>query len=130
MFLLTLLVSKEHRGFFRIESVARILPLERFTDICQKVYFAVDEHSDVEFILANSYLSYVCYEYVVATGRQEYQEHYMRYRQNAQVALSRLPLLLPASIEAVAALTFGVSPLSASLYCDKSILAVAGDRAS
>ncbi|KAI3329398.1 hypothetical protein HD806DRAFT_285119 [Xylariaceae sp. AK1471] len=101
--------AKEHKVFFRIESVSRILPLERFTDICQKVYFAVDQYSELDFILANSYLSYVFYEYIVATGKHEYQNYCRQYRQNAQIALSQLPLLLPPSIEAVAALVFGAS---------------------
>ncbi len=94
--------------FFRIESLSRILPLDRFTDICQKVYFAVEDYSQLDFILANSYLSYIFSEYIAVTGKQEYQDHYRRCRQNAQVALSQLPLLLPATIEAVATLAFGV----------------------
>lgn len=98
----------EHKVFFRIESVSRILPLEKFTELCQKVYFAVEEYSQLDFILANSYLSYIFSEYVIATGKHNYQEYYTKCRQNAQVALSRLPLVLPATMEAVAALTFGV----------------------
>jgi hypothetical protein len=53
-------------------------------------------------------LSYVFYEYILATGKQEYRDFCRQYRQNTQIALSRLPLLLPASVEAIAALTFGV----------------------
>lgn len=94
--------------FFRIESVSRILPIETFTQICRNVYFAVDKYSELDFILANSYLSYVFAEYVAATGKHDYQVYCRRYRKNAQIVLSRLPLLLPASLEAVAALTFGV----------------------
>ncbi|KAI0456635.1 fungal-specific transcription factor domain-containing protein [Xylaria acuta] len=101
--------AKEHKVFFRIAAVSRILPLEMFTELCQKVYFAVDEYSQLDFILANGYLSYIFSEYIVATGKHNYQEYYTRCRQNAQVALSRLPLLLPATIETVAALTFGTS---------------------
>ncbi|KAI3343016.1 fungal-specific transcription factor domain-containing protein [Ustulina deusta] len=101
--------AKEHKMFFRIESLSRILPLDRFTDICQKVYFAVEDYSQLDFILANSYLSYIFSEYIAVTGKQEYQDHYRRCRQNAQVALSQLPLLLPATIEAVATLAFGAS---------------------
>ncbi|KAH8167774.1 hypothetical protein CIB48_g445 [Xylaria polymorpha] len=101
--------AKEHKVFFRIESVSRILPLEKFTELCQKVYFAVEEYSQLDFILANSYLSYIFSEYVIATGKHNYQEYYTKCRQNAQVALSRLPLVLPATMEAVAALTFGAS---------------------
>ncbi|KAI0101628.1 fungal-specific transcription factor domain-containing protein [Nemania sp. FL0031] len=101
--------ARDHKPFFRIEAVSRILPLEKFTEICQKVYFAVDEYSQIDFILANSYLSYIFSEYIAATGNHDYQDYYTRCRQNAQVILSRLPLILPASIETVAALTFGAS---------------------
>ncbi|KAI0428421.1 fungal-specific transcription factor domain-containing protein [Xylaria sp. FL1042] len=101
--------AKEHKMFFRIESMSRILPLDYFTSICQKVYFAVEDYSQLEFILANSYLSYIFSEYIVVTGKHEYQDYYRRCRQNAQVALSQLPLLLPATTEAVATLTFGAS---------------------
>ncbi|KAI1127902.1 fungal-specific transcription factor domain-containing protein [Nemania abortiva] len=101
--------AKDHKLFFRIEAVSRILPLEKFTETCQKVYFAVDEYSQLDFILANGYLSYIFSEYIAATGNNDYYEYYRRCRQNAQVALSRLPLILPTSIEAIAALTFGAS---------------------
>ncbi|KAI0539300.1 fungal-specific transcription factor domain-containing protein [Xylaria digitata] len=101
--------AKEHKMFFRIESLSRILPLENFTDICQKVYFAVDDYSQFDFILANAYLSYIFSEYIAVTGKNEYQDYCRRCRQNAQVALSHLPLLLPATLEAVATLTFGAS---------------------
>lgn len=70
--------------------------------------FAIDEYSQLDFILANGYLSYLFSEYITATGNRDYQDYYRLCRQNAQVALSRLPLVLPATIEAVAALTFGV----------------------
>ncbi|KAJ3554143.1 hypothetical protein NPX13_g10695 [Xylaria arbuscula] len=89
-------------------SLSRILPLERFTDICQKVYFAVEDYSQFDFILANCYLSYVFSEYVAVTGKHRYKEYHSQCRLNAQVALSQLPLLLPATTEAVATLAFGV----------------------
>ncbi|KAI1368604.1 fungal-specific transcription factor domain-containing protein [Xylaria arbuscula] len=98
-----------YKGFFRIDSLSRILPLERFTDICQKVYFAVEDYSQFDFILANCYLSYVFSEYVAVTGKHRYKEYHSQCRLNAQVALSQLPLLLPATTEAVATLAFGAS---------------------
>ncbi|KAI1312331.1 fungal-specific transcription factor domain-containing protein [Xylaria venustula] len=101
--------ANEHKLFFRIESLSRILPLEQFTKICQNVYFAVEDYSEFDFILANCYLSYIFSEYSSVTGKHKYQEYYRLCRQNAQVALSQLPLLLPATIEAVASLTFGAS---------------------
>ncbi|KAI0514846.1 fungal-specific transcription factor domain-containing protein [Xylaria bambusicola] len=101
--------AKEHKMFFRIDSLSRILPLQRFTDICQKVYFAVEDYSQFDFILANCYLSYVFSEYNTLTGKDKYRDYYRQCRLNAQFALSQLPLLLPATTEAVATLTFGAS---------------------
>ncbi|KAI8623862.1 hypothetical protein F5Y19DRAFT_491852 [Xylariaceae sp. FL1651] len=112
--------ARAHEVYFRIESVCRILPLENFTNICRKVYFAVDQYSEVDFILANGYLSYVFSEYIATTGQHGYQDYCKRCRQNAQVALSRLNLLLPASIEVIAALTFGASY---AVECSKATLA-------
>ncbi|KAI1177614.1 fungal-specific transcription factor domain-containing protein [Nemania sp. FL0916] len=111
--------AKDHKSFFRIQAVSRIFPIENLTEICQKVYFAVDEFTQIDFILANSYLSYIFAEYIATTGRHDYQPYYQQYRRNAQVALSRLPLLLPATIEAVAALTFGAG---FAIECSKATL--------
>lgn len=98
----------EYKTHFRIQAMSRILPLEQFTETCQKVCFAVDEYSQLDFILANSYLSYIFSEYITVTGEHGFQDYYRRCRQNAQLALSQLPFLLPATVEAVAALTLGV----------------------
>lgn len=72
------------------------------------MYFAVDEYSEVDFILANGYLSYIFAEHVVVSGLQDYRGYSRLCRENLQDALSRLPLLLPASMEVIAALTLGV----------------------
>ncbi|KAI1190689.1 fungal-specific transcription factor domain-containing protein [Nemania serpens] len=101
--------AKEYKTHFRIQAMSRILPLEQFTETCQKVCFAVDEYSQLDFILANSYLSYIFSEYITVTGEHGFQDYYRRCRQNAQLALSQLPFLLPATVEAVAALTLGAS---------------------
>ncbi|KAI0199162.1 fungal-specific transcription factor domain-containing protein [Astrocystis sublimbata] len=99
--------AKDHELFFRIEAVFRILPLKRFGELCQKVYFAADEYSQFDFILVNSYLSYLFSEFIVTTGRSRYLEHYTKCRQNALAALSRLPLLLLPTTETIAVLAFG-----------------------
>ncbi|KAI1428254.1 fungal-specific transcription factor domain-containing protein [Xylaria sp. FL1777] len=114
--------AEEHKMFFRIESLSRILPLQTFTDICTRVYYVGEGYSQLDFILANSYLSYLFCEYiaVTGTGRDELQAHSKRCRHNAQVALSQLPLLLPATEEAVAALIFGASH---AIECSKATLA-------
>jgi hypothetical protein len=57
-----------------ITRISQILPLQKFTDICRKVYFAVEEYKEVDFILANAYLKYVFAEHIVVFGRQDYRE--------------------------------------------------------
>ncbi|KAL9071886.1 MAG: hypothetical protein Q9157_005312 [Trypethelium eluteriae] len=100
--------AKDHATFTRIVWISQVLPLQNFTEICRKVYFAVDEYSEVDLILANAYLSYIFAEHVVVSGLQDYREYCQLCRENLEDALPRLPLLLPASIEVIAALTLGV----------------------
>jgi len=47
-------------------------------------------------------------EHVVATGLQDYREYCQLCRKNFHDALSRLPLLLPATMEVIAVLMLGV----------------------
>lgn len=88
--------------------ISRVLPLDTFSDICRKVYFAIDDYNDIDFILANGYLSYVFSEHVSVSGLQGYQEYCHLCRENLHNACARLPLLLPPSMEVIAALTLGV----------------------
>lgn len=104
-------MTLDHPKNTRVAWISHILPLQRFTDICQKVYFAVDDYSEIDFILANGYLSYMFFEHVVLSARQDYQEYCQQCRQNLHGALSQLPILLPASMEVIAALTLGVCSL-------------------
>lgn len=101
----------DHEAFTRIAWIAQILPLQIFTEICRKVYFAVDQYSEIDFILANGYLSYMFSEHVVVSGLKDYQGYCQLCRENLEGALSQLPLLLPASMDAIAALTLGVCTL-------------------
>lgn len=89
--------------------ISRVLPLEKFSDICRKVYFAIDDYNEIDFILANGYLSYIFCEYTSVSGLSDYQEFLHLCRENLHNAFARLPLLLPSSMEVVAALTLGVS---------------------
>ncbi|KAI0164989.1 fungal-specific transcription factor domain-containing protein [Xylariaceae sp. FL1272] len=107
--ILALRWARDHQSLFRIESIGRILPLETFTNICRKVYFAVDGYSDIEFILANGYLSYIFSEYVGSAGEHDLRAYCKLCRQNAQLTLTRIPLLLPATMETIAALAFGAT---------------------
>lgn len=88
--------------------ISRVLPLTTFSDICRKVYFAVDDYNDIVFILANGYLSYVFSEYASESSLYDYREYCRICRENLHAACARLPLLLPPSMEVIAALTLGV----------------------
>ncbi|KAI0881294.1 uncharacterized protein GGS22DRAFT_192382 [Annulohypoxylon maeteangense] len=99
--------AKDHQDYTRLVWVSHILPLEKFAEICRKVYFAIDDYSEVDFIIANAYLSYIFAEHVVVSGLQDYREYCRLCQENLRTASSRLPLLLPASMEAIAALTLG-----------------------
>lgn len=89
--------------------ISRILPLEKFADICRNVYFAVEDYSDIEFLLANSYLYHMFSEHFFASGNLKYKDYCCLCRFNVEGTLRRLQLFLPASMEAIAALTLGVS---------------------
>lgn len=97
-----------HEDHVKTTWISRILPLEMFAEICRKVYFAVEDYDDVDFILANGYLYYVFSEHVIVSGLDENREYYTLCRENFQNAFSQLPLLLSPSMKVVAALTLGV----------------------
>ncbi|KAF2117979.1 hypothetical protein BDV96DRAFT_406881 [Lophiotrema nucula] len=99
--------AKEHSNFSTIVWISQILPLQTFTDTCRKVYFAVDDYTDVDLILANAYLSCIFSEHVIASGQRSYKAFAQLCRTNLEYGLARLPLLLPASMEVIAALMLG-----------------------
>jgi hypothetical protein len=78
------------------------------------VYFAIEDYTQVDLIVANGYLSYIFSEHFAISGRKDYQEYGEVCRKNLQEALSRLPLLLPPSMEVTAALALGVRTSSES----------------
>jgi len=98
----------DHESYYRINWMSQMLPLERFTDICRKVYFAVDGYSEIDFLLANGYLSHIFSEYFIVSGSSDTKGHACLCRRNLHNAISRLPFLLPPSMDVIAALTFGV----------------------
>ncbi|KAI8232127.1 hypothetical protein K4K54_012372 [Colletotrichum sp. SAR 10_86] len=69
------------------------------------MYFAIDDYTEIDFVLANGYLTYIFAEHLITTGLIDYREHWLMCRKNLHDAIARLPLLLPASMDAVAALT-------------------------
>ncbi|KAF4979130.1 hypothetical protein FZEAL_4620 [Fusarium zealandicum] len=99
--------AKAHCKISRIQWICKILPLEKFEEICCKVYFVVNDYTQVDFIIANSFLSYMFAEHAVIYGVDSSQQNCNLCRSNLGTSLSRLPLLLPASMEVVVALTLG-----------------------
>ncbi|KAH6986377.1 hypothetical protein BKA56DRAFT_613753 [Ilyonectria sp. MPI-CAGE-AT-0026] len=98
---------KAHEQHPSLAWISHILPHGMFADVCKKVYFAIEDYSEVDFTLANGYLSYVFAARGAEFGELDYREHWELCRDNLFRALSRLPMILPTSIEAVAALTLG-----------------------
>jgi hypothetical protein len=88
--------------------ISGVYPLEKFQALCQKVFFAVDEYSDSDFLLVNGYLWYLFTEHVLATGKDNYKQYSISCRNVFHRGLQQLPLLLSHSMEVVATLTLGV----------------------
>uniref|UniRef100_A0A8H7N1E8 Xylanolytic transcriptional activator regulatory domain-containing protein n=1 Tax=Bionectria ochroleuca TaxID=29856 RepID=A0A8H7N1E8_BIOOC len=87
--------------------MSHVLPLERFADICRKVYFAIDNFNEIDFILSNGYMYFIFCEHAAGSGREDYMEYGKLCERNMFKAFQRLPLLLPSSMEVIAALMLG-----------------------
>ncbi|KAH7011262.1 hypothetical protein EDB80DRAFT_891108 [Ilyonectria destructans] len=98
---------KAHEQHPSIAWISHILSHGMFAEICKKVYFAIEDYIEVDFTLANGYLSYVFAARAAESGELDYREYWELCRDNLFRALSRLPMILPTSIEAVAALALG-----------------------
>lgn len=72
------------------------------------MYFAVDNYTETEYLLANGYLSYVFAEHFIATGDHRSGEYCRMCRTNLHRTLARMPFLMPATMESIAALALGV----------------------
>jgi hypothetical protein len=101
--------------------ISDLLPRQRFAEVCQRVFFAIDDHSQIEWLLANGYLAYTFFEHFAISGRHDSLEYTQRCRANLQSGMERLPLILPTDIETVAALTLGVRSLRATLAMEQSL---------
>lgn len=104
----TVLIIPGHKTHMRVMWICRILPLETYENICRKVFFATSAYTDVDLIIVNGFLSYMFAEHAVIYGDEMSQGNCDLCRSNLGKLLQRLPLILPASMEAIAALTFGV----------------------
>ncbi|KAF5624074.1 uncharacterized protein FTJAE_10399 [Fusarium tjaetaba] len=98
---------KEHSRDYRVVWICRFLPLAVFLDICNKVYFRGEDHTEAEFIIANSFLSYVFAEYAVIHGDAKSQEYCRFYRSKVGQGLTKLTLLAAPCMELIAALALG-----------------------
>ncbi|KAH7174712.1 uncharacterized protein B0J16DRAFT_418161 [Fusarium flagelliforme] len=77
--------AKEHSSDFRISWICRFLPLDKFLDICTKVWFGVGEPSLPEKIIANSFIAYVSAEYSVVHGDIRYRSYCQHHRSLVEV---------------------------------------------
>lgn len=97
-----------HQGYLRVEFISQILPLQKFEDICRRVYFAVDSYSEIDFVLTTGFLSYMFAEHAASEGITSSRDHLQRCQKSLAKALSRLPIMLPPSMEVIAALALAV----------------------
>ncbi|KAH8647954.1 hypothetical protein BX600DRAFT_443289 [Xylariales sp. PMI_506] len=100
--------DKDHKTNYMMVWLSWILPMERFTEICQRVCFAVDEYTSLDYIITNGFLSWMFGEYYTLFGDEIYRTHCIACGENLQHAVSKLSLLLPPSKDTVVALTVGV----------------------
>ncbi|KAF5234641.1 hypothetical protein FANTH_11993 [Fusarium anthophilum] len=98
---------KDHSRDYRVVWICRFLPLDVFLDICNKVYFRVEGHTEAEFIIANSFLSYAFAEYAVIHGDMKSQEYCRFYRSKVGDGITKLTLLATPCMELIAALALG-----------------------
>ena len=106
----TLAYCLDHTSQFIVDLVCRVLPLDYITKICRNVYFAVNDYSEVDFILTNAFLGYFFFEHAISSGNQDYRDYSTQCRKLFRSSISRLPLLVPATMEVIAALLLGVRP--------------------
>ncbi|CAH0057298.1 unnamed protein product [Clonostachys solani] len=99
--------AQAHQTNATVSRMSHVLPLERFADICRKVYFAIDDFNEIDFILSNGYMYYIFCEHAAGSGREDYLEYGKLCEKNMFKGFQRLPLLLPSSMEVIAALTLG-----------------------
>jgi hypothetical protein len=88
--------------------VSKILSLQRFTEICRKVYFAVEAYSDIDYLLANGFLYLVMSQYEVNFAGPDLAKHRQTCWNNFEDAVMRLPLLMNPSTDVIAALVLAV----------------------
>ncbi|GKT59840.1 fungal specific transcription factor domain-containing protein [Colletotrichum tofieldiae] len=91
--------------------IYEFITMQPFGDLCLDTYFSEDR-SPFHFISVNAGLYSLCQDYAYkANVSQEEKEQYLAYarlcRGNLETGLTHLPLLVPASPDAIVALLFG-----------------------
>lgn len=98
-----------------------LLDPNKFQEMCQRVYFPVEEYSPAVFTIVNAGLSRLIAEYGTAASlddASEYKKYSSLCRSNFEGGLQNFQLLATPSLENCQALVFGVSVVkSFTVYC-------------
>ncbi|KAK7418911.1 hypothetical protein QQX98_003614 [Neonectria punicea] len=97
-------------SFFALRCV---IPIEHFVELCRNVFFAIDDYSDVDFIIAVSGLYYLFTERFHTSGTDSSWGQYRNYGvlcgRALEAALTAIGAFLPAKTDSVQALVLGSS---------------------
>uniref|UniRef100_A0A0B7KDP7 Xylanolytic transcriptional activator regulatory domain-containing protein n=1 Tax=Bionectria ochroleuca TaxID=29856 RepID=A0A0B7KDP7_BIOOC len=99
--------ARENTPCYILFWLAQVLDIEQFADSCQRLYFPITNFSQLDFIIANSFLAWVFCEYGVVSGHQKYFGFGTQCQLNALNSISHLPLVLPPSSKTIASLVLG-----------------------
>ncbi|CAI6095959.1 unnamed protein product [Clonostachys chloroleuca] len=99
--------ARENTPCYILFWLAQVLDIEQFADSCQRLYFPITKFSQLDFIIANSFLAWVFCEYGVVSGQQKYFGFGTQCQTNALNSISHLPLVLPPSSKTIASLVLG-----------------------
>ncbi|KAF7627904.1 fungal-specific transcription factor domain protein [Aspergillus flavus] len=98
------------KSFSWMQSLAYI-GIDRVIDKCHEVFFASEDFSDEDFVIANGGLYFIFAEYEFVDENHQMREIYRNCmnmtRRNLQAGLVNLRLLMPASADAISALSLG-----------------------
>ncbi|KAI1434151.1 fungal-specific transcription factor domain protein [Xylaria sp. CBS 124048] len=86
---------------------------EHFIDRCRQLYFNTDSISEASFVTVNTGLAYIFFEASLTSSDPaktvRYEESRVMARNNLEIALSQLNLMMPATAENIEALLMGAS---------------------
>lgn len=89
------------------------ISIDEFANMCQKVYFAMEDYSESTFIVVNAGLYYVFCELSHGDEAEETRAEYSRYsklcQSNLETSLAYLNLFQPANIHNIEALLLGAT---------------------